>query len=80
MLPEDISTHFSDIGGLEELHAHLKEAIILPLKFPQYFEKANALLTAPKGILLYGPPGCGKTMTVSFVACLLSHKLGQLTL
>ncbi|MCK5176125.1 MAG: AAA family ATPase, partial [Candidatus Aenigmarchaeota archaeon] len=48
------------IGGLEEQEQELKEVIELPLLKPELFKKIG--ICPPKGVLLYGPPGCGKTL------------------
>ena len=58
--------HWSDVGGLEEVKAQLKEAIELPVKNPQAFEKMG--IRPIKGILLVGAPGTGKTMLAKAVA------------
>jgi transitional endoplasmic reticulum ATPase len=60
------NVRWSDIGGLEEAKQALREAVEWPLKYPELFEKAN--IKPPKGILLYGPPGCGKTLLAKAVA------------
>ena len=57
---------FDDIGGLEEQKRELYEAIILPLTKPQLFRELG--IEPPRGVLLYGPPGCGKTMLAKAVA------------
>ncbi|KAJ3100234.1 hypothetical protein HDU97_002418 [Phlyctochytrium planicorne] len=66
--PDDIPVGFKDIGGLDEIVDSLKETVIYPLCFPQLFDSASGLLGAPKGVLLYGPPGCGKTMLAKALA------------
>lgn len=66
--PEEINVSFDDIGGLENVVADLKETIILPMTHPELFEQYGSLLTAPKGVLLHGPPGCGKTMLAKALA------------
>jgi transitional endoplasmic reticulum ATPase len=60
------NVRWSDIGGLEEAKQALREAVEWPLKYPELFERAN--IKPPKGILLYGPPGCGKTLLAKAVA------------
>jgi transitional endoplasmic reticulum ATPase len=63
----EVSTvNWADVGGLEDVKQHLKEAVEWPLKTPEIFTKLG--IKPPKGILLYGPPGCGKTMLARAVA------------
>ncbi|MBR9679531.1 MAG: CDC48 family AAA ATPase [Candidatus Altiarchaeota archaeon] len=57
---------WSDIGGLEDIKRELKEAVELPLTNPELFMEMG--IKAPNGLLLYGPPGCGKTLLVKAVA------------
>lgn len=57
---------WSDVGGLEEVKKRLKESVEWPLKYPESFK--NMGIKPPKGILLYGPPGCGKTLMARAVA------------
>ncbi len=57
---------YDDIGGLKEQLRELREAIELPLKHPDLFEKVG--IDPPKGVLLYGPPGCGKTLMAKALA------------
>jgi transitional endoplasmic reticulum ATPase len=52
--------HWEKIGGLKEVKERLEELVSLPLKYPQSFQKAG--LTLPNGILIWGPPGGGKTV------------------
>ena len=58
----------TDIGGLENVIEELKEAVIYPLTMPNIYSQSSALLSAPSGVLLYGPPGCGKTMLAKALA------------
>ncbi len=63
----EVSTvHWEDIGGLDEVKQHLKESVEWPIKTPEIFTKLG--IRPPKGILMYGPPGCGKTMLARAVA------------
>ena len=57
-----------DIGGLEDIISSLQESVIIPLLYPGLFRSSSTLLSAPKGVLLYGPPGCGKTMLAKALA------------
>ncbi|MBN1786289.1 MAG: CDC48 family AAA ATPase [Candidatus Methanofastidiosa archaeon] len=57
---------WTDIGGLEDVKKQLIEAVEWPLKTPEKFIKMG--IRMPKGIFLYGPPGCGKTMLAKAVA------------
>jgi proteasome regulatory subunit len=57
---------YKDIGGLELQIAEIKEAVELPLKHPELFERVG--IEPPSGILLYGPPGNGKTQLAKAVA------------
>ncbi|CAB4034627.1 ATPase family AAA domain-containing 1, partial, partial [Paramuricea clavata] len=65
--PLTISVNWSDIGGLDSVIKDLKETVILPMRQKSLFRKSH-LLSAPKGVLLYGPPGCGKTMIAKATA------------
>ncbi|KHJ41805.1 ATPase, AAA family [Trichuris suis] len=55
---------WNDIGGYDDLLAELKDTVILPLKL----RSSSTFLQPPKGVLLYGPPGCGKTLIARAVA------------
>lgn len=57
---------FADIGGLDVQKQEIREAIELPLKHPELFEKLG--IDPPRGVLMYGPPGTGKTMMAKAVA------------
>ncbi|HII20173.1 MAG TPA: AAA family ATPase, partial [Candidatus Poseidonia sp.] len=60
----DIS--YQDVAGLDEQVESVREAIELPLVKPELFEKVG--IVPPKGVLLVGPPGCGKTLLAKAVA------------
>lgn len=57
---------WEDIGGMHELKRRLEEAIILPIRDPELFTRMGA--KPPKGHLMYGPPGCSKTMIAKALA------------
>ncbi|XP_062992504.1 ATPase family gene 2 protein homolog A isoform X3 [Elgaria multicarinata webbii] len=61
---------WSDIGGMEDVKLKLKQAVEWPLKHPESFIRMG--IQPPKGVLLYGPPGCSKTM----IAKALAHESG----
>lgn len=66
--PDDIAVTFADIGGLQDTIDELHEAVILPLTEPDLFAAHQGLVQSPKGVLFYGPPGCGKTMLAKAIA------------
>lgn len=63
---EKPDVRYSDIGGLDEQIRELREVVELPLKNPDLFRELG--IEPPKGVLLYGPPGCGKTLLAKAVA------------
>jgi len=60
------NVHWSDIGGLQEVKDTLIEVVEWPLKRPETFTRLG--ITPPKGVLIYGPPGAGKTLLARAVA------------
>ncbi|KEF58816.1 uncharacterized protein A1O9_03659 [Exophiala aquamarina CBS 119918] len=72
VFPEDIPVSFEDIGGLSDIIEELRETVIYPLTMPDLYSTSSSLLSAPSGVLLYGQPGCGKTM----LAKALAHESG----
>lgn len=65
--PLSMQVTWSDIAGLDEVITDLKDTVILPIKKKHLFENSR-LLQPPKGVLLYGPPGCGKTLIAKATA------------
>lgn len=57
---------WSDIGGLDELKLILRQCIEWPLRHGDSFIRLG--ITPPKGVLMYGPPGCSKTMVAKALA------------
>ena len=57
---------WDDVGGLEEVKQRLREAVEWPMKYAELFRSFH--LNPPKGLLLSGPPGCGKTMIAKALA------------
>jgi SpoVK/Ycf46/Vps4 family AAA+-type ATPase len=66
--PADLQVSFESIGGLDQVVSSLQENVIYPLRYPELYSSVSSLLSAPKGVLLYGPPGCGKTMLAKALA------------
>ncbi|MDP6299401.1 MAG: proteasome ATPase, partial [Acidimicrobiales bacterium] len=75
LLYEMPDTTYLDIGGLDTQIEQIKDAIELPFMHPELYEEHK--LHSPKGILLYGPPGCGKTLIAKAIANSLAKKVNQ---
>lgn len=73
ILAEPPETSYTDIGGLEEQLQVIHESIEMPLLYPDLYRKFS--LQPPRGVLLYGPPGCGKTMIAKAVANSIGKQL-----
>jgi proteasome-associated ATPase len=75
LLEEVPDIAYTDIGGLDEQIEQIADAVELPFLHQELF--AEHRLPAPKGILLYGPPGCGKTLIAKAVANSLAKKVAS---
>jgi transitional endoplasmic reticulum ATPase len=63
---EEIDIRYDDIGGLDREIEKIREMVELPLRYPELFRRLG--IEPPKGVLLHGPPGCGKTLLARAVA------------
>ena len=77
LLEEVPDISYDDIGGLDDQIEQIADAVELPFLYAELF--AEHRLPAPKGILLYGPPGCGKTLIAKAVANSLARKVAAAT-
>jgi len=66
VLVEAPTVSWDDVGGLDDVKRELKEAVEWPLKFPESFQRMG--IRASRGVLLYGPPGSGKTLLAKAIA------------
>ncbi len=77
VLEEVPDVSYADVGGLDDQIEMITDAVELPFIYRDLFEEHK--LPAPKGILLYGPPGCGKTLIAKAVANSLAQKVSEVT-
>jgi proteasome-associated ATPase len=77
VLEEIPDVGYEDIGGLEGQIDAIRDAVELPFLYAELFQEHQ--LEAPKGVLLYGPPGCGKTLIAKAVAKSLADKVRERT-
>ena len=75
LLEEVPDISYSDIGGLDSQIEAIRDAIEMPYLYPDEYKEFD--LTPPKGVLLYGPPGCGKTLIARAVANCLAERIRQ---
>lgn len=75
LLEEVPDITYQDIGGLADQIEQIKDAVELPFEHPELYTEHG--LKPPKGILLYGPPGCGKTLIAKAVANSLADRTGK---
>jgi proteasome-associated ATPase len=77
VLEEIPDVSYEDIGGLEGQIESIRDAVELPFLYAELFKEHQ--LEPPKGVLLYGPPGCGKTLIAKAVAASLAEKVAERT-
>jgi proteasome-associated ATPase len=77
VLEEVPDVSYADVGGLDDQIEAIQDAVELPFLYRELFGEYE--LPPPKGILLYGPPGCGKTLIAKAVANSLAKKVAEVT-
>lgn len=77
LTPEVPEVSYADIGGLDQQIDQVRDAVELPFTHPELYRRYD--LKPPRGILLYGPPGCGKTLIAKAVASSLSTRADHRT-
>jgi proteasome-associated ATPase len=77
VLEEVPDVAYADVGGLDDQIEQIQDAVELPYLYAELFQEHQ--LQPPKGILLYGPPGCGKTLIAKAVANSLAKRVSEKT-